>query len=199
MMAASLSSANSGCSDLVASVGGSVMIGLAIYLSVVQAPASYQTPGSHQTDVIAQPSPATSSLATLKGLVGVWKVADKPNSRLRIRFYMTAGDTVLVESWERDGQPYSLTLYHHNGSTLMTTHYCPQGNQPRLTLTRSSTATMLRFAFQDATDLDPEHEAYLRELTFDLSSPDVLLRRESYRSPEGDNPSELRLVHAVRE
>jgi hypothetical protein len=168
------------------------MIGLAIYLSVVQAPAS------RQADVIAQSSPATSSFVTLRGLVGAWKVADKPTSRFRIRFYMTAGDTVLVESWERDGQPYSLTLYHRNGSTLMATHYCPQGNQPRLTLTSSSTAKMLRFGFQDATDLDPDHEAYLRELTFDLSSPDVLLRRESYRGPEGDNPSELRLVRAVR-
>lgn len=169
------------------------MIGLAIYLGVVQAPAS------HQAAVIAQSSPATSSFATLKGLVGVWKVADKPTSRLRIRFYMTAGDSVLVESWERDGQPYSLTLYHRSNATLMATHYCPQGNQPRLTLTSSSTTKTLRFAFQDATDLDPKHEAYLRELTFDLSSSNVLLRQESYRSPEGDNPSELRLVRTVRE
>jgi hypothetical protein len=105
----------------------------------------------------------------------------------------------LVESWERDGQPYSLTLYHRNGSTLMATHYCPQGNQPRLTLTSGSTAKTVRFLFQDATDLDPKREAYLHELTFDLSTPKVLLRRESYRSSEGDKPSELRLVRAVRE
>ena len=142
----------------------------------------------------AQPDVAASSFAAMKGLVGVWQVADKPASTLRIRFYLTAGGTVLVESWERAGQPYFLTLYHRDGAGLIATHYCPQGNQPRLALAPNGTPHDIRFAFRDATDLDAEHEAYLVSLALDLSNPAMLLRRESYREHGVDSPTELKLV-----
>ncbi len=130
----------------------------------------------------------------MKGLVGNWRVADKPVSALLIRFDLTAGGTVLVESWERSGKPYSLTVYHRDAASLIATHYCPQGNQPRLSLVQNSTIQDIRFVFRDATDLDAEHEAYLVALAFDLSDPKVLLRRESYRQQGVDSPSELKLV-----
>lgn len=163
------------------------MAGVAVYLGIGAAllPCA----------VAAQAPPATAetAFAAMKELVGVWHVADKPASPLRIRFYLTAGGTVLVESWERSGQPYSLTLYHRDGAGLIATHYCPQGNQPRLALVAGGATQAIRFAFRDATDIDPG-EAYLTALAFDLSDPKMLLRRESYRKDGIDAPSELRLV-----
>jgi hypothetical protein len=101
------------------------------------------------------PAPVTAAAAfhQLKSLVGTWRNAERPDSPLRIRFYLTAGGTVLVESWEARGKPHSLTLYHRDGPALLATHYCPQGNQPRLPLTPSG--KNLAFTFRDATDLDP--------------------------------------------
>jgi hypothetical protein len=135
-----------------------------------------------------------SKLDTMATLVGTWRPAGKGASPLRIRFSLTAGGTVLVEEWTRAGRPHSLTLYHRDGKGLIATHYCPQGNQPRLQLVSPIDEKVLRFAFRDATDLDAEHEAFLTALTFDLSDPALVVRRETYRQKGVDEASELKLV-----
>lgn len=137
---------------------------------------------------------AEGAFAQLTGMVGTWRPADKPQSPLRIRFYLTAGGTVLVESWEARGRPHSLTLYHRDGETLLATHYCPQGNQPRLVLSGRD-AGGLHFVFRDATDLDPAKESHQHDLWFDLSDPDRPVRGEIYSSKEGPGTRErLQLV-----
>ncbi len=135
-----------------------------------------------------------SGFGALKELVGVWRRADKPDSPLRIRFSLTAGGTVLVEEWLRGDQPHSLTLYHRDGSDLLATHYCPQGNQPRLVALPLNGAKGLLFKFRDATDLDAQHESHLVELGFELSAPDQMKRSETYRENGTDEASELQLV-----
>ena len=141
--------------------------------------------------VAAQQDPAAARFAEMQQLVGSWRVASNPNSPLRIRFALTAGGTVLVESWSRKDQPHSLTLYHRDASAIVATHYCPQGNQPRLSLLPKAADGALRFAFKDATDLDATREAYLVALAFDWSKKGVLVRRETYRQRGVDEPSEL--------
>ncbi len=147
----------------------------------------------------AQPAPAAASPAAtgfrqLSGLVGIWRDAERSESPLRIRFYLTAGGTVLVESWERaGGQPHSLTLYHRDGAALIATHYCPQGNQPRLALAPS--AKGLTFTFRDATDLDAG-ESHLHDLGFDLTNPNRPIRSEVYRKDNKPEETILRLTRA---
>ena len=136
---------------------------------------------------------ATPGLDNMKTLVGIWRQADKPDSPLRIHFSLTAGGTVVVEEWMRGSQPHSLTLYHRDGKNLVATHYCPQGNQPRLTLLKTSAAKVLRFRFRDATDLDAK-ESHVTALGFDMSQRDTVLRSETYRQAGKDEASQLRLV-----
>lgn len=139
-----------------------------------------------------QPSPAATALQQLSALVGTWRDAEQPHSPLRIRFYLTAGGTVLVESWERaGGEPHSLTLYHRAAANLIATHYCPQGNQPRLTLATSGKT--LAFTFRDATDLDGS-ESHLHDLSFDLTNPTRPIRSEVYRQDGKPENTVLRLT-----
>ena len=140
----------------------------------------------------AATAPADATFAAMKALVGTWRNADNPASPLRIHFYLTAGGTVLVEEWRRGTQPHSLTLYHRDGATLIATHYCPQGNQPRLTL--AGRGPKLAFTFRDVTNLAPG-ESHLHDLAFDLTDPARPVRSEVYRSPAGkDEPSRLVLA-----
>lgn len=135
------------------------------------------------------PSPAASAFSQFKSLVGTWRNAADPASTLRIRFSLTAKDSVLVEEWTAGGKPHSLTLYHRDGAALIATHYCPQGNQPRLAL--RSDRTGIRFAFRDATDLDPATESHQHDLAFDLADPARPVRSEVYRSTNGDEADSL--------
>lgn len=139
----------------------------------------------------AATTPAADAFDRLKALEGSWRIADRPDAPLHIRFSLTAGGTALVESWERAGALHSLTVYHRDGAALVATHYCPQGNQPRLALTAGPG---LRFVFRDATDLDAG-ESYLHDLAFDLSDPARIVRSEVYRRGEAAEPSSLTLVH----
>lgn len=139
---------------------------------------------------------AEEAFGQLKQMIGVWRPADKPQSPLRIHFYLTAGETVLVESWQVRGQPHSMTLYHRDGPTLIATHYCPQGNQPRLELVGQD-ASGLHFALRDVTDLDPTSESHQHDLWIDPSKPGLPVRSETYASKDGIGTQErLQLVSA---
>lgn len=145
----------------------------------------------------AAQDPVAASFADLKTLVGTWRQVDKPQSPLRIRFSLTAGGSVLVEEWLRGDQPHSMTVYHRDGANLLATHYCPQGNQPRLVASLSAGAKRLQWSLQDATDLDPLDESHLIALGFDLSNPDRIARMETYRQGDEDEQSALQLVREV--
>lgn len=128
---------------------------------------------------------AATAFAQLTTLVGTWRNAENPASLLRVRFSLTANGTVLVEEWRRGETAHSLTLYHRDGAGLVATHYCPQGNQPRLALQPGA----IRFALRDAT------ESHQHALAFDLADPARPVRSETYRASTGaDEPSRLVLV-----
>jgi len=91
------------------------------------------------------------TLADLKPLEGKWRVKDS-DSPLEIRFEWIANETVLIETWSRAGQDHSMTVFHQDGADLIATHYCPQGNQPRLKMTASSTPQQIDFSFLDVTN-----------------------------------------------
>lgn len=142
----------------------------------------------------AETDPSAAAFETMKSLVGTWRRADDPNSSLRIHFSLTAGGTVVMESWTRNDQPHSLTVYHRDQDSLIATHYCPQGNQPRLVLTAEAKADVLRFAFRDASDLQADRETHLYSMTFDASNDQRLIRHETYRLGHQDEHSDLVLV-----
>jgi hypothetical protein len=175
--------------------GGDMFLAIALIIAALIA-----TEASAQADAAATPPTpekisAENAFAQLTRMVGTWRRADTPESSLRIRFYLTARGTVLVESWEAGGQPHSLTLYHRDGETLLATHYCPHGNQPRLALAGRDT-NGLHFVFRDATDLEPTKESHQHDLWFDLSDPERPVRGETYSGKDGPGtPERMQLVH----
>ena len=114
-------------------------------------------------------------------LAGEWQV--QGHASLKIVFEPTAGGNVIVERWMHGKRMHSLTIYHLDGASLIATHYCPQGNQPRLAATVSDDDEM-RFTFLDATDLDP-NESFQHDLSFKRNSDGTVARAEVYWGPDG--------------
>jgi len=130
----------------------------------------------------------------MKSLVGDWHKEGVEKPKLILSFELTANNTVLVETWLHKGKKHSLTMYHLDNENLVATHYCPQGNQPRLKLA-SSSADKLAFSFLDATNLASLSDPHLHTLGFNIfNDVDKIHRTESYLSGAGENASELRLV-----
>lgn len=100
----------------------------------------------------------------------------------------------LEGTWEVEGRSHSLTLYHRDGDKLLATHYCPQGNQPRMDMALSADG-VITFSFRDVTDFDPADEQHQHDLSFDLSDPDRITRSEHYLDGDGNlHPSGLVLT-----
>ena|SRR5688572_26724986 len=64
----------------------------------------------------------------LKGLAGTWEVTEKSTSRkFTAEYTLTGGDSVLMEVLAG-----MATAYHLDKGTLVLTHFCGAGNQPRM-------------------------------------------------------------------
>ena len=133
----------------------------------------------------------------MKSLVGIWKKEGGESPNFSVSYELTANSSVLVETWLHNGKKHSFTMYHLDNENLMVTHYCPQGNQPRLVLTKSSTIHNLNFSFLDATNLVDLAGSHQHSLGFDFSKDvNKILRRESYISEGTEDISEQHLVRS---
>lgn len=133
----------------------------------------------------------------LKSLVGEWQ-KEGGNGDFYIAFELTAKGSVLVENWHYKGALHSSTVYHLDGDAILATHYCPQGNQPRLRQQQHAGAQPLSFALQDVTNLASEQASHQVYLAFELLSAERMIRREAYRKGGEDSPSQLELVRRTR-
>ena len=98
------------------------------------------------------PPSARAAFERLSSLVGRWRGDDGRGQTVTYR--LTAGDSVLVETWALAPGRESMTLYHLDGDTLLATHYCPQGNQPTLRyVPAAGDARRLSFAFARGSNL----------------------------------------------
>lgn len=114
-------------------------------------------------------------------LAGAWHGTTADGAAVDVVFRPIAGASALAETFGRPERA-TMTLYHPDHAGLVATHYCAQGNQPRLRATAIA-PDQLRFAEDATTDLDPD-EARLVELTFTLGA-DRFERVEDYLAPDG--------------
>ena len=145
---------------------------------------------------IADPATRShSSFDKLQTLVGKWKKEGSDGETSYISFESSANGSVLIENWIYKDKSHSITVYHPDGKSLLATHYCPQGNQPRLRLEEGvDKENTLSFVFQDATNLQSLQSNHQHALSFEFIDENTILRKESYRKAGEVTPSTLRLV-----
>jgi hypothetical protein len=98
--------------------------------------------------VAAETSPAEAAFARLKSLAGTWETL-VDNKRGGIATYtVTGGGQVVLEVMGG-----MATAYHFDQGTLMLTHYCGAGNQPRMKAkTIGSDGRQIAFQMYDITN-----------------------------------------------
>jgi hypothetical protein len=107
----------------------------------------------------------------LKALRGQW-VATGPQGTTYISYSPAASDSVLVESMTGDRQntmaavyPTMMSVYHLDNDRLFMTHYCGQGNQPRMRADKVE-GNRLRFSMIDVTNLPRPEASHMVAVTF---------------------------------
>jgi hypothetical protein len=148
----------------------------------------------------ARASDASASWDRLKALVGTWQRAEAstPSSKaFRIRYRLISADTALVEEFGDPAKQPTQTVFHLDGERLLATHYCAQGNQPRLRLRVGPSTDALVFDFLDATNLRSAADSHLVRLTFRWRDADHLVREEAYAA-NGREETETLVLERVR-
>ena len=136
--------------------------------------------------------------ARLVTLVGTWQRTDASTAAqkaFRIRYRSISADTALVEEFGDPAKQLTQTVFHADGTRLLATHYCAQGNQPRLQLRAESPDTLV-FEFLDATNLRSPSDSHLVRLTLRWKDADHLVREEVYASGGREEVGTLLLERA---
>lgn len=125
---------------------------------------------------------AERAFAGLARITGNWeaKVGAK-GTIIRVNLRRISNDSAVVETYTTPSGRETLTIFHPDGSRLLATHYCAQGNQPRLVLDANSTATEMTFRYLDATNLKSEDDSHLVRLVLKIRDEAHFEKTEVYR------------------
>jgi hypothetical protein len=124
----------------------------------------------------------------LKQLAGEWIAADDaspPASEKKdektaeapapICIYRTVSAGTAVQETLFPGTPHEMvTMYHLDGANIVLTHYCALGNQPKMRAEASTDPAKLVFKFAGGTNVNPEKDAHMHDLTLTFVAPDRL-------------------------
>lgn len=116
-------------------------------------------------------------------LVGRWLATPEgSDGAITLSFRLVSGDSAIVETYATPSGRETITVYHPDGEGLVLTHYCAQGNQPRLRVVSDRDGIVV-FRHFDATNLRPDQAVLVeRALRLDGDRLDVT---ETYRQPDG--------------
>jgi hypothetical protein len=142
---------------------------------------------------------ASPAFERFKALAGEWVAAEDgemvKKGQLVARYRVTAGGTAVVEELF-PGQHHAMdTVYYMDGKELVLTHYCMNGNQPRMRAKGGSSSTV-EFAFDGGSNIDPKHTAHMHQATFDFVGPDEL--RATWTEYEHGKAAMTVRMHTVR-
>ncbi len=133
------------------------------------------------------PAPAEAALGVLKGLSGEWEMVDeKGQTKPGVVFATTSAGNVVREIMF-PGQPHEMTnAYHCDGGTLLLTHYCAIGNQPRMRAQPPRDHKTFEFKFDSVTNLHEANGMYMGTMTLTIVDHDTI--REDWGHLQGGKP-----------
>ena len=135
------------------------------------------------TAAVRSAPPATTAkagspaLERLKALAGEWIAAEDgemaKKGDLVARYAVTASGSAVVETIFPGAAHEMVTVYHADGPDLVLTHFCMEGNQPRMRA-KQPRGSRFDFAFDGGSNIDPKHDRHMHSATFELLGADEL-------------------------
>jgi hypothetical protein len=118
-----------------------------------------------------------------RGLVGRWKATTPQNRTIVVSYRVVSNGSALVETFTSASGKETISVYHRDGTGLMLTHYCAQGNQARLKAIEA-TRERIVFSYLDATNVGGEQDVMTRLAV--VLRADGFDQETVYRAPSGD-------------
>lgn len=108
----------------------------------------------------------------VKSLEGTWVMKDeKGQEQIASVFRVSSGGSVVREIMFPGADHEMTNIYHMDGPTLVMTHYCSAGNQPRMRAAAGDTDT-IHLKFDSLTNLRSADQVYMGGMVMTFVSPD---------------------------
>lgn len=146
----------------------------------------------------ARPAPA--AFEKFKALAGEWIAAEdgemSKKGELVARYAVTAAGTAVVETVFPGSPQEMVTVYHPDGTDLVLTHYCLEGNQPRMRA-RDARGSRFVFAYDGGTNIDPKRDRHMHSAILELLGADEI--RSEWTELAQGKPVLVARSHLVRQ
>jgi hypothetical protein len=108
---------------------------------------------------------------TLKSLAGEWTMKDEKGNDMLASVFTVSSNGSVVREVMFPGAPSEMTnMYHLDGDSIVMTHYCAMGNQPRMRCTNPKGNTF-EFVGYDCTNLTSSDIEYMASMTLTIDDP----------------------------
>jgi hypothetical protein len=108
----------------------------------------------------------------VKALAGTWE-GDRASEGPQVTTFTVSSAGSSVREVMFPGTPHEMTnMYHMDGDSLLMTHYCAMGNQPRMRATVGPNPNELRFEFDGVSNLRTPDEMYMGSMTMTIVDED---------------------------
>jgi len=123
----------------------------------------------HGAGTAATQGPSVAMFERIKQLEGTWtgtseEVGDAAMPPMTVVYHVVAAGSAVVETLFPGTEHEMVTVYHRDGDSLMLTHYCTAGNQPRMRAVPGEDPNTVTFAFDGGTNLDPARDMHMHDL-----------------------------------
>jgi hypothetical protein len=170
-----------------------VLVGLCLSLAAAAAVAAVAA----APPATAPPSPA---LDRFKALAGDWVAAEdgamSKKGDLVARYAVTAAGSAVVETVFPGSAHEMVTVYHADGPDVVLTHYCVEGNQPRMRA-REARGPRVEFAYDGGTNIEPGRDKHMHSASFEFVGPDEI--RNEWTELADGKPVFVAKSHLVRQ
>ena len=122
------------------------------------------------------------SFDVLKALVGEWQQVGMDGKGTVVSYELVAGGSALVERMDPGTDHLMVSVYHPDGAKVMMTHFCAEGNQPRMR--GDGDAKSMSFTMIDITNLPKPTDGHMEGLTLTFKDKDHLV--QEWRHKTGD-------------
>lgn len=129
-------------------------------------------------------------LGRIKNLAGTWEMTDDAGQKQIASIFIVSSSGSVVREIMFPGSSHEMTnMYHMDGQTLVVTHYCAMGNQPRMRapLTDAS-ADRLAFVFDSVTNKTAADQACMANMTLVFVDADTI--RQEWRTTAAPGASD---------
>ena len=110
----------------------------------------------------------------LKSIVGTWQ-GTMSGQPAHVTYQMVSSGTAVMETIEGPDATQMVTIYHPDGNSLLMTHYCSMGNQPRMRATALKDGK-LAFTYVDAANLKSPEADRMSGLVLTFPDSDHLVQ-----------------------